>query len=507
MRRDRVARPGPAILHAIRLGHPVVLGVAVGGDRLEVGEGREEALALALEELGVVVQLERGRHEVLRARPLFEAADEVGDGHVELLGVHDRHVEQQVPHLAPHGLGLTRRHAEQHLELDALRRSAPLREQPREGDVEEVVAGDADPHVAHPLGMQRVVEHGLVAGVGGLLGGPRPRRPAVHSRVDELHRQVRALDDAHLDGGAAAGDPLRRPLLEPDHGAQRIGEVRLQHDPGLQPGELRAVEEAHEDRQREVEVLVLLHVEVDELLRRRVGGAREEGEELLLDVRDRLVERPVVVRGDGRGDLDGDVVDVVAGEEAVGALQAPLGIGPPEDRLAQQVHVEPHAVAGDLRDRRPQPGVAGVDDEVADELPQHAPRDRYDDPRHGPRQRPAEADRPAHRHGEERRRLRHEFVQPLRGNREILGAHDPVDEAHGEVEPVRVAEHAGEARRRGIGREGRGLGEPAPHERDGVVCEVLRADFVGGAHAGLSERRGGAHRCGPSCVQSDPGGA
>ena len=83
--------------------------------------------------------------------------------------------------------------------------------------------------------------------------------------VDALHRQVRALDDAHLDRGTTVGDAGRGPLLQAHHRGERIGQVRLQHDPGLELAELGLVEDRHEDREGEVEVLVLLHVEVDEL--------------------------------------------------------------------------------------------------------------------------------------------------------------------------------------------------------------------------------------------------
>ena len=74
----------------------------------------------------------------------FEAADQVGDRDVELGRVHHGRVEQQGADVAAHGLGLAGRHAEQHLELDAVVDRAPLRGEPGVGDVEQVVAGDAE---------------------------------------------------------------------------------------------------------------------------------------------------------------------------------------------------------------------------------------------------------------------------------------------------------------------------------------------------------------------------
>ena len=61
------------------------------------GRGRRasgEAVALALVDRGVV-ELEQAGHEVVAARVLLEAADQVADRGVELLRVHDGRVEQQ----------------------------------------------------------------------------------------------------------------------------------------------------------------------------------------------------------------------------------------------------------------------------------------------------------------------------------------------------------------------------------------------------------------------------
>ncbi|KEP73983.1 hypothetical protein HR12_25840 [Microbacterium sp. SUBG005] len=69
--------------------------------------------------------------------------------------------------------------------------------------------------------------------------------------------------------------PRGGPLLQADHGGERIGEVRLQHDAGLDPVELGLAQQRFEDGEGEVEVLELLHVEVEEgpgLLRDPVQG-------------------------------------------------------------------------------------------------------------------------------------------------------------------------------------------------------------------------------------------
>lgn len=64
------------------------------------------------------------------ARALFEPTDEVRDRDVELLRVHDRHVEEETADFALDSGGLARGHAEQDLEIDSALGAARLREQP-----------------------------------------------------------------------------------------------------------------------------------------------------------------------------------------------------------------------------------------------------------------------------------------------------------------------------------------------------------------------------------------
>src|SRR5690606_13634840 len=84
--------------------------------------------------------------------------------------------------------------------------------------------------------------------------------------------------------------------------------------------------------------------------------------------------------GDEGGDLDGDVVDVVALEELAGALGAGAGLVLPEDGLTEEVDVEAEAVAAGAGEVLGERGVVGVDDEVADDLAQAAARERDDEP-------------------------------------------------------------------------------------------------------------------------------
>ena len=86
--------------------------------------------------------------------------------------------------------------------LDPVGRAQPRRrthQRPR--DVEQVVAGDADAHGLAESGRAARVEQPLVVGVD--VGLRRDTAPAatVQLGVDLLHRQVGALDEAHLDAG------------------------------------------------------------------------------------------------------------------------------------------------------------------------------------------------------------------------------------------------------------------------------------------------------------------
>ena len=95
----------------------------------------------------------------------------------------------------------------------------------------------------------------------------------------------------------------------------------------------------------------------------------------------------------------------------------------------------------------------------------------------------AEADGGAQVPGQEARGLSRATCSRLcPATPEVLGAHDAVDEADGEVESVRVLQHAGEALGGGIGRDVGALGEPAAHEGDDVVG--ARREIRGGVRHG-----------------------
>ena len=144
--------------------------------------------------------------------------------------------------------------------------------------------------------------------------------------IHQFHWQVCALDDTDLDRSATLGNPLGRPFLQSHSGTQGIGQVGLQDDAGLQVSEFRTLEDSLEDRDGQVEILVLLHVEVDELLRAGGGRAFEKRLQMVHDVVDGIVEGPVVVRCHGRRHLDRDVVNVVALQQPKSTAEPVLGL-------------------------------------------------------------------------------------------------------------------------------------------------------------------------------------
>ena len=89
--------------------------------------------------------------------------------------------------------------------------------------------------------------------------------------LDVLHGKVRAFDDANLDVGAALGHALLGEFGQVRQGVEGIRQVGLQDDACLEVDELRLAEQLGEQAHREVEVVVFLHVQVDEDL---VGAAR-----------------------------------------------------------------------------------------------------------------------------------------------------------------------------------------------------------------------------------------
>ena len=100
-----------------------------------------------------------------------------------------------------------------------------------------------------------------------------------------------------------------------------------------------------------------------------------------------------------RGDLDGDVVDVLAGHEARDLGQAVRCFLLAEDRLTEEVHVQTVPALAQAGERGAEALVGRIDDEVADDLAEYAPRGRCHRSRSEERCGRAEAHRRCKRRG------------------------------------------------------------------------------------------------------------
>jgi hypothetical protein len=243
------------------------------------------------------------------------------------------------------------------------------------------------------------------------------------------------------DLGAARLPPAAREGEDPVERGSRVREVGLQRDAGGQPGELLLREDRGEDLDRDVEVPVLLHVEVDE--DRRVTGERRpvDRAQSLGDPGDGPLGVPGRDLRDQGGHLHRDVLDVGARDELDHPARAVGGLLLAEHGLAEKVEVESFAGVAGLVQPLGQGLVRVVDDEVPDQRPQ-APAGQGDDEARGEAsyagaQREQEAVDAA-----EEARVGPTHVAQLPGRHaQVLRPCHAVDEPHGQVEAGRVGEH------------------------------------------------------------------
>ena len=124
------------------------------------------------------------------------------------------------------------------------------------------------------------------------------------------------------------------------HGAQGIRQVGLQDDTGREIRELGLIQNSSEDRDGEVEIFVLFHVEVDEFRWSGRSGELEERGELVDHMIDISIERPRGVWCNGGRNFDRDVVHVWAREQIACAGEASRGFSVTENRFAEKVDVQ-----------------------------------------------------------------------------------------------------------------------------------------------------------------------
>jgi hypothetical protein len=166
------------------------------------------------------------------------------------------------------------------------------------------------------------------------------------------------------------------------------------------------------------------------------------------------------VRADHRGDLERDVVDVVAGDELLGRLHATGGLCVAEHGLAQEVEVETRSVGAELGDGRAEAVGRHVEDEVADEGREDPLGGRRGEPGGHGRDSPPDLRRQAQIPGEERGVAFGQAFEVVRRDGRVFGADHAVHERHRVIEASRMVQHLGQQLRRGC--RGIGSGRLAP---------------------------------------------
>ena len=118
--------------------------------RRRQGDGRAprrgSAASSVVPRVGARRHREQRVQEVLGRGVLVEAPRQVGDGGFEVAGARRRPVQQQAAGGVGDGRGLRRRHAFEHLDLEAVLGAVVLAQRQRPRDVEQVVRRHADAH-------------------------------------------------------------------------------------------------------------------------------------------------------------------------------------------------------------------------------------------------------------------------------------------------------------------------------------------------------------------------
>jgi len=87
------------------------------------------------------------------------------------------------------------------------------------------------------------------------------------------------------------------------------------------------------------------------------------------------------VRSDSGRDLDRHIVDILPGQQGVGAGEAAGGFALSQHRFAEEVHVELRAVSPERPDRDAELRRRSIHDEMSDHAAQDPTGDRHDDTR------------------------------------------------------------------------------------------------------------------------------
>ena len=197
----------------------------------------------------------------------FEPSDQVGHGDVEVFRVNDGGVQDDRPRDLTHGPCLGGGHTLEHFDVELVLDAALHREFVRGGHRVEVVRRRPDTNGVRVLRLQRHIEEPQIVGVDLGFRQVRGLLPVVDFGVHALHGQIRTLHNAHLDRRTALVDALVREVNEFVQSIQSVGQVGLKHDTGFEPHELVFTHELLKELDREVEILVFLHIHIDEGVR------------------------------------------------------------------------------------------------------------------------------------------------------------------------------------------------------------------------------------------------
>ena len=175
--------------------------------------------------------------------------------------------------------------------------------------------------------------------------------------------------------------PFGGPGGELPQSVERVRQVRLEHDTRVDAVEPRLAQDLRECSERQLEVVVLLHVEVDERRRRRGPGLLEQRSERLGHPGHTPVEVPFVELGNDRRDLYRDTVDVGLSQQPhrLGVTAGRLPVT--EHGLTKEVHVESESFSATLTQVGPHRPAFSIDDQMSDQRPHPAPSQRHHQPR------------------------------------------------------------------------------------------------------------------------------
>ena len=237
------------------------------------------------------------------------------------------------------------------------------------GERIQVHASHTDVDRIEAFGHEGIAQHRHIVGVRRLLRRFNGQFPPMNNGVHELHRKIGSFDEPHFDGCSAAFAAFLRPFGEVRKPAASIGKIGLKHDSGAVGEELVAVKKRLEHVNRQLKVLVLLHVQIDEGARRRCQPIHRE--KFLHGVVHGCAMPVRRVQPDYRGDLEGHVIHVRAFDEFSRGSHSAIGFPIPHDCLAQQIDVQSRAILAKRRDGIAQFVGRGIHNQISHQRGEH----------------------------------------------------------------------------------------------------------------------------------------